>query len=311
MSVKTSGSTGASKTITVQKEQMRNSARMTCDFLNLKKGDTALLCMPLDFIAGKMMVVRALETGMRLIARTPSSHPLKEMDETIDFAAMTPMQVYNSLHNETEANRLKSIKVLIIGGGVIPQELEIKLRNFPNQIYSTYGMTETLSHIALRQLNGEGASAYYSPFTGIKLSLSDENTLCIDAPLLSDEPIYTNDMAELLPDGRFRIIGRKDNIINSGGIKIQAEVVEETLRKIINASFAITSVPHPQYGEAVVLLIEGVDSPDTPIIAASLPKYQQPKYIWNIDKIPLTETGKTAREACKKIACERIMSDEL
>ena len=145
--------------------------------------------------------------------------------------------------------------ILIIGGGAIDAALEQEIRQMPNTVYSTYGMTETLSHVALRRLNGPEASPYYHPFPSVTLSLSPDNTLVIDAPLVCDERLVTNDVARLLPDGSFAIIGRKDNIINSGGIKIQIEEVEERLRPYLDLPYAITAAPDPRLGEAVVLLI--------------------------------------------------------
>ena len=295
LEVQTSGSTGTPKRIMVRKEQMVNSARLTCDYLGLRQGDKALLCMPLR------------------------------------FAAMIPLQVYNTLQVPEERERLCQIDILIIGGGSIDHELETRIQELPICVYSTYGMTETLSHIALRRLNGPDASPYYTPFPSVKLSLSTDDTLIIDAPLVTDETLVTNDVAELLPDGRFRILGRKDNIINSGGIKIQTEIVEEILRPIIPTNFAITSVPDPKFGEAMILLITtgndhfpskktassliGEQSLSLPennlfseleeMIFGILPKYQRPKHILQIESIPLTGSGKIDRAACRKLAMER------
>lgn len=161
---------------------------------------------------------------------------------------MIPLQVYNTLRVPEERKRLEQTDILIIGGGAIDAALEQEIRQMPNTVYSTYGMTETLSHVALRRLNGPEASPYYHPFSSVTLSLSPDNTLVIDAPLVCDERLVTNDVARLLPDGSFAIIGRKDNIINSGGIKIQIEEVEERLRPYIMGDFAITSVPGREVG---------------------------------------------------------------
>ena len=227
LEVQTSGSTGTPKRMRVRKDRMLNSARLTCDYLGLKKGDKALLCMPLRYIAGKMMVVRSLYAGLDLEVREPSGHPLADWGDTpLRFAAMIPLQVYNTLRVPEERKRLEQTDILIIGGGAIDAALEQEIRQMPNTVYSTYGMTETLSHVALRRLNGPEASPYYHPFSSVTLSLSPDNTLVIDAPLVCDERLVTNDVARLLPDGSFAIIGRKDNIINSGGIKIQIEEVE-------------------------------------------------------------------------------------
>lgn len=308
MTVHTSGSTGTPKELTVRKEQMMQSAMLTCSFLHLHKGDKALLCMPLQYIAGKMMVVRALVAGLTLIVRTPSGHPLAEVDTPIRFAAMIPLQVYNSLQVTEERERLCRTDILIVGGGAIDKEMEAAIMPLPNTVYSTYGMTETLSHIALRRLNGPDASPSYTPFPSVKLSLSADDTLVIDAPLVCDETLTTNDLARIHPDGSFTILGRKDNTINTGGIKVQIEGVEETLRSIISVTFAITAIPHPGLGEAIVLLLENrADREDLSVkIASLLPKYQQPKYIRTVDAIPLTSSGKIDRKACRRLAAKLI-----
>lgn len=307
LTVQTSGSTGTPKSMEICKEKMIQSARQTCTFLNLKKGDSALLCLPLQYIAGKMMVVRAITAGLDLIIRNPSGNPLANVKTPLRFAAMTPMQVYNSLQVPEEKARLMQIEILLIGGGAIDPEMSRALNDFTNVIYSTYGMTETLSHIALRRLNGPDISDYYTPFPSVKLALSPENTLIIETSSVSDTIIYTNDVAEILSDGRFRILGRKDNIINSGGIKMQVEEIEDSLRPVISENFAVTSVPHPQFGEAMVLLIPCSRRISQEQINFLLPAFQRPKYILETESIPLTETGKIDRVACKKLALSLIV----
>lgn len=305
--VHTSGSTGKPKRLLVEKRRMVNSARITCDFLGLKKGDSALLCMPLDYIAGKMVVVRSLIRELRLIDVTPSSHPLKDVAELIDFAAMVPLQVYSSLQVPEEAERIKSIRHLIIGGGAIDESLECRLRSFPNAVWSTYGMTETLSHIALRRISGKDTSLWYSPFDGVDVELSSDGCLEIYAPQVNPERLKTNDIAELrtLPDGKkqFRILGRKDNVIDSGGIKIQTEEVERLLRPHLSCGFIITKMPDARLGEAVTLLIESdnVDSALS-ICRSVLPKHWVPRHILSVAHIPLTETGKPARAEAAAMA---------
>lgn len=300
----TSGSTGTPKEIVVRKEQMLQSAKNTCDFFGLKKGDKALLCLPLDYIAGKMMVVRALYAELDLYPLKPDGHPLGETNIAFDFAAMVPLQVYNSLQSEKEKERLSQIKHLIIGGGAIDEALETELKDFPNAIYSTYGMTETLSHIALRRISGPEASRYYTPLPSVRLTLSKDNRLIIDAPLVTDEPLTTNDIAEFRPDGYFRIIGRVDNVINSGGIKVQIEETEQILRPYIIGNFAITSRPHPKLGEAIVLLIEQTIDPVSTekAVRQFLPRHQQPLLIYTVVAIPLTGNGKIDRAATKQLA---------
>ena len=305
--VQTSGSTGAPKPMLVEKQRMLNSARITCDFLGLREGDTALLCMSLDYIAGKMMVVRALERRLLLITVAPSGHPLADLSpqlSALSFAAMVPMQVYNALQVPAECERLKQIRHLIIGGGAIDDALAAALKSFPHHVWSTYGMTETLSHIALRRLNGPDASDYYTPFPSVKVSLNDESCLVIDAPEVCSERLVTNDIAEL-SEGRFRILGRKDNVICSGGIKIQTEQVERQLRPYLSQPFLITKRPDEKFGEVVVLLTEGPVDEARAVCERILPKYYQPKAYLHVDKIPLTETGKPARKQAEDLAKQR------
>ena len=301
--VKTSGSTGEPKRMLVEKRRMLNSARITCDFFGLKPGDTALLCMSTDYIAGKMMVVRSIERSLQLIEVPPSGHPLNfELGTlnfelgTLNFAAMVPMQVYNSLQVPEEKERLMAIRHLIIGGGAIDEAMEAELRTFPHAVWSTYGMTETLSHIALRRISGPEASEWYTPFDTVKLSTTEDGCLVIDAPEVCAQTLVTNDIVELQPDGRFRIRGRKDNVICSGGIKIQIEEVEQTLKPYMPAPFVISKRKDEKFGEAVVLLTEGSPEKAKTICEQHLPKYHRPKTYLHLDHIPQTETGKPARK---------------
>ena len=303
--VHTSGSTGTPKPMLVEKRRMLASARRTNDFLGLQLGDTALLCMSLDYIAGKMMVVRALERQLRLVTVAPSGHPLAALNDqtSLDFAAMVPLQVYNSLQVSTERERLMQIRHLIIGGGAIDDALADQLKNFPNAVWSTYGMTETLSHIALRRLSGPEASLWYTPFPSVSISLSEEDTLIIDAPEVCPNPLVTNDIAELSPDfSKFRIIGRKDNIICSGGLKIQAEELERQLRPHMRVPYLITKRPDEKFGEIVVLLTEGSTDEAREVCERILPKFHQPRAYLHVSSIPLTDTGKPARHEAALLA---------
>ena len=318
--VKTSGSTGEPKRMLVEKQRMRASARITCDFLGLKAGDTALLCMSLDYIAGKMMVVRAIERNLRLIVVEPSGHPLAEQicrewdlrsfrpllaspNIGEELAAMVPLQVYNSLQVPEERERLKQIKHLIIGGGAIDEAMAEELKTFPNHVWSTYGMTETLSHIALRRLSGPEASEWYTPFPSVSVSLNGEGCLVIDAPEVCKERLVTNDIAELATNNySFRILGRRDNVICSGGIKIQAEEVERMLKAHLRVPYLISKRPDKKFGEVVVLLTEGDVEEAKAVCEAVLPKYQRPKAYIHVSEIPLTETKKPARRQAEVLA---------
>ena len=337
--VHTSGSTGKPKPMMVEKKRMLNSARITCDFLGLKPGDSALLCMSLDYIAGKMVVVRSIERHLHLISVSPSGHPLKDINlkdangknanGEITFAAMVPMQVYNTLQVPEERERLTHIRHLIIGGGAIDASLEKELQSLPGNIaiWSTYGMTETLSHIALRRINGAEASEWYQPFDSVKISQTDEGCLVIDAPLVCAETLVTNDIVEIesyiynkvekhekVEKLRFRIKGRKDNVICSGGIKIQIEEVEALLKPHLEKPFMIAKKKDEKFGEIAVLLTEDEDlkkveatirrllsgksdkSDDSDISSESTNhKYWIPREYLHVDHLPLTETGKPKR----------------
>ena len=306
MNVQTSGSTGNPKLLAVEKSRMRASARMTCDFLGLHEGQAALLCVSLQYIAGQMMVVRALERRLRLITAPPSGHPLKDISEEIDFAAMVPMQVWNSLQVPTERERLRRIRHLLIGGGNVSPALEAELRTFPHAVWSSYGMTETLSHIALRPVSGPSASLWYTPLPGIRLSQSPENgCLVIEAPLLNAEILHTHDVVEMDGKGRFRILGRTDNTISSSGLKIQLEEVERLIQNGLEFPIQATSRPDEKYGEALVLLTT------RPISEARLRDilkahpYWMPKAILQVDALPTTETGKPNRAEAKKLATQQ------
>ena len=315
--VHTSGSTGKPKPMMVEKKRMLNSARITCDFLGLNPGDSALLCMSLDYIAGKMVVVRSIERHLHLISVPPSGHPLKDVDEEITFAAMVPMQVYNTLQVPEERERLSRIRHLIIGGGAIDAALEKELKSFPGNIaiWSTYGMTETLSHIALRRINGDEPSEWYQPFDSVHISQTEEGCLVIDAPQVCAETLVTNDIVEIEPYKynkveklRFRIKGRKDNVICSGGIKIQIEEVETLLKPHLEKPFMLAKKKDEKFGEIAVLLSEDEDIKKVEATVRRLLsdesekssdhkkyKYWIPKEFRYVEHLPLTETGKPKR----------------
>lgn len=302
--VHTSGSTGKPKPLWVEKKRMLASARKTCDFLGLKSGETALLCMSLDYIAGKMMVVRSLERGLKLVTVPPSGHPLADLNVAPCFAAMVPMQVYNSLQIPHERRILRDIRNLIIGGGAIDGNLEQELRGFPNGVWSTYGMTETLSHIALRRISGPDASLWYTPLNGVEVSASNNGCLSIKALDVCPYTLRTNDIVEF--DGhsnRFRILGRKDNVICSGGIKIQIEEVERILAGHLGDNYLLTKCPDAKFGEIAVLLTESNNLDAVRSVCRSLlPKYWLPRVYITVSSIPMTGTGKPARAEAECMA---------
>ena len=299
MKVQTSGSTGTPKILDVEKDKMLNSAKMTCDFLGLKEGNTALLCLPTEYISGKMMLVRAIERRMKLLIQTPSLFPLENITKEIDFCAMTPLQVQNSL------DKIHCIKKLIIGGASISESLKQQLiqKNPRTKIYETYGMSETLSHIALKSISPK-REEYFRVLDGIKISQDQRGCLVINAPLLNDKILITNDLIKLKNKREFNFLGRIDNIINSGGIKISPENLEDWIKKFIPNELVFIGIPDINLGEKLVLVLEGKEDLNLKSHILQLPfekKYLKPKEIIFIEKIPRTPNNKIDRLGLKNL----------
>lgn len=284
--MQTSGTTGSPKFIRVSKQAMVASALATGDFFDLKAGDKALHCLPVKYVAGKMMLVRAMILGLDTEFVAPSSHPLRNNEILYDFVAMVPLQVQNSL------NELKKVKKLIVGGAKTSASLEKELMKLPTQSYETYGMTETITHIAAKKA-GEKA---FTVLPNVTVSYDDRNCLVIHAPKISDEIIQTNDLVELINENQFVFLGRIDNIINSGGIKLIPEQIEEKLANTIHRRFFISSIEDAELGEKVVLYVEGEKEDFDSLIFNSLHKYERPKEIFFIPKFKETATGKIMRK---------------
>jgi O-succinylbenzoate synthase len=282
INLQTSGSTGTPKTITVQKEWMRNSAKMTGKEFNLQSDDSALLCMPMQYIAAKMMVVRAIELGLELKVEEPSSQVKTESN----FVSMVPLQLENSLDN------LNKYKTVLVGGGQVSSQLIEKLQNIKASIFETYGMTETLTHVAIKPLNGVDRSDYFRAVEDVRFEVDDRDCLIVNAPLLNPEPVITNDIVELLSDKTFRWLGRFDNVINSGGVKIYPEVIEaKLLPQLHGIRYFITGLPDDKLGQKVALVIEG----KVEVSFDMLEKYEQPKEVLFIEHFDETESGKINR----------------
>lgn len=288
--METSGTTGEPKTISVSKQAMVDSAIATGDFFDLQPKNKALQCLPVKYVAGKMMLVRAMILGLDLEFVAPSSHPLENNEIDFDFVAMVPLQAQNSL------SQLKKVKKLIIGGAAVNKTLEKQLLKLPTEVYETYGMTETITHIAARKL-GEKA---FTVLPYVTVSYDDRNCLVIHAPRISPEVIITNDIVELVNENQFIFLGRMDNVINSGGIKLIPEQIEQKLVSKISQRFFIASKPDNELGEKVVLVIEGEKFNLDTSIYESLDKYEKPKEIIFIPKFLDTVTGKILRKETLK-----------
>lgn len=296
----TSGSTGTPKSIALSKESMKASARLTNDYFGLKAGDAILMSLSANYIAGKMMVVRAWISDLHLIITEPASTP--EIPQSVKFGAMVPMQVEKLMSSESGQQALEQIKTLIIGGSAIPYALEQQLKSITTACYCTYGMTETVSHIALRRINGTDASEEYFALGEVHFALDERGCLVIFAPHLQEEPFVTNDLAELSSPNRFRWLGRFDNVINSGGVKLFPETIEQKLSPAIPQRFFLTALPDNVLGQKLVLVIEGEEYPEPEMlllqnfIASKLTKYEKPRQIIFKKRFNETSTGKIKRE---------------
>ncbi|MDB2606992.1 AMP-binding protein [Zobellia sp.] len=302
ITVHTSGSTGNPKPILLKKEQMVNSAIATGDFFKIEPKHTALLCLSTSYIAGKMMLVRAMVLGMSIYCVDPSSSPLKNNKKQYDFVAMVPLQFENSLLD------LDKVKKLIIGGAPVSYKLKKDFLNASQRtnVFETYGMTETLTHIAVKPLLGQLIDSktdldVFTTLSNVKVSKDERGCLVIDAPSVLNEPIRTNDMVDLVSDNQFKWLGRFDNVINSGGIKLFPEQIEAKLGSSIDERFFVTSVSDDKLGEKLILVVEG--NPDEEQLykqiaePASLEKYEVPKGIFVVDAFEETGSGKLRRKA--------------
>lgn len=304
--LQTSGSTGKPKIIQAAKQAMRASAELSCKVFGLTPGKRLLLCLPMRYIAGKMLVVRALVSGSELILHEPCSTPLANLHEQVDFVSLVPMQAISTLQQPNGAEQLAKARTILLGGGFIDPALTQALQNHPSRVYASYGMTETLSHIALRRVNGPDASEWYTPLPGVSLSLSLQNTLTLSAPHLNIERMETTDLAEIAADGRFRILGRRDAVINSGGIKIQAEEIEQHIRAATGLTVLAAPAPHFELGQCVALLWEGEPEAKVGLQEAisTLPPYHRPRLIRHLAQLPRTATGKLNRAAAAALLAE-------
>ena len=311
----TSGSTGTPKPVAVSRTHMQASAALTRDALGLQAGNTALVCLNIRYIAGIMMLVRGMEIGMHLTLIEPDSHPLHSLPEntTFDFLSFVPLQMQHSLEKTTVLNAAKAI---ILGGAALSQTLEEHLQSVQAPIFHTYGMTETVSHIALRRVNGSQKSTLFTVLAGIRIRTDDRNCLIINTPTAEGE-IVTNDVVELVSEKTFRLLGRIDNVINSGGVKVQAELVEKALEKIfaelqLDNRFFIAGTPDERLGEMVTLFVEGnlpfsLNALQEKLLAAKLlSKYELPRQLETLTSFPETPSGKIDRRSIRQTTAFQI-----
>ncbi len=305
-SLTTSGSTGTPKTIQATRDQMRKSALATAQAIGLKAGQTSLVCLDPNYIAGRMMLVRSMEVGMNMVLSEPSANPFTNLpiQSPIDFVALVPYQVQTILQSD-EKRFFHSISNILIGGAPLSQKTENELQTFRCQFYETYGMTETLSHIALRKVNGAERSKYFQNLPGVRIRQDDRQCLRIQVPFLETE-IITNDVVELRDKNSFQWLGRWDHVINSGGIKLHPEEIEKKIALIFDSlgltnRFFIAGLPNERLGTSVHLIVEGERSVEiqNQIIQhceSTLSKYENPKSIRWVRNFAETATQKVDRK---------------
>ncbi len=305
-SLTTSGSTGTPKTIQATREQMRKSALATARAIGLKAGQTSLVCLDPNYIAGRMMLVRSMELGMNMVLSEPSANPFTNLpiQSSIDFVALVPYQVQSILQSD-EKRFFHSIRSILIGGAPLDLKTENELQTFRCQFYETYGMTETLSHIALRKVNGAERSKFFQTLSGVRIRQDARQCLCNKVPFLETE-IITNDVVELRDENSFQWLGRWDHVINSGGIKLHPEEIEKKIALIFDLlgltnRFFIAGLPDEQLGTSVHLILEGerlveIQNQIIQHCKSTLSKYENPKSIRWVRNFAETATQKVDRK---------------
>ena len=295
--VNTSGSTGQPKAIKLKKQAMVNSAIATGDFFGLQPGDTALDCLPSHYIAGKMMLVRAMILGLEIDCVEPSAHPIFDYEKHYDFSAMIPLQLKHTL------NYTHNIKTIIVGGSKVTKPLLERIKNCTSKFYETYGMTETVTHVAVRQLQSKALKGeeFFNALPNVSFDQDDRNCLVIKASKLVKESLVTNDIVDLKSETSFKLLGRYDNVINSGGVKLFSEQIEDKLQPVIDERFFVAGIHDNTLGEKLVLCIENPRDSKESIMSRikqlkGLTKYEVPKEIYITDKFKETVNGKIQRK---------------
>ena len=321
--ISTSGSTGDPKPIVLRREQMLASALATGEALDLLAGMSALVCLPVRYIAGQMMLVRGLVLGLSITVVEPASDPLSNLaiDTQFDFTALVPLQLQTLLDGpRTYHERLNAMHTILVGGAPVNAALEERIQTLSAPVYHTYGMTETATHIALRRLNSPNASTDFHPLPGVEIDIDPRGCLRIKAPMTLNQWLQTNDLVKLSapqppvpssqsPPPTFRWLGRWDNVINTGGVKVQIEKVEAAVGSIWRAlglaerRYFVAGLPDKRLGEAVTLVIEGepMDAGDQTTLqsalAANLDLYEAPRRVIYIPTFATTDTGKIDRRS--------------
>ncbi len=304
LSQKTSGTTGEPIILELKREAMIRSAKMTLAYFRFNPGDSALLCLPVEYIAGKMMVVRALIGKLNLLTVKPTGRPLENFSGKADFTAMVPMQLFESVKKPVQ---ISQIRKLIVGGGEISPGLRRMIRKIETPIiYETFGMSETYTHFAVRRMSGSSPEEHFNILEGVRVETDPRGCAIVNIPGITEKRVVTNDLIEMKGHNRFEWLGRIDNVINTGGIKIIPEVLEEKIRKIIDLELVVTNIPDEKLGEKIVLVVES-NSSDLPtaewmkLLRAKLKNHEMPREIYAIPKLPRNAAMKVLRKDIREI----------
>ncbi len=304
--LQTSGTTGPPKTISAPKTQLIKSANRTNEFFNLSKSSILFQCLPLSFIAGKLMVIRTLISGGTLVSIFPSINPLKNIKKIkLSFAAFTPHQIVSILKDDESAKTLSKIDNVIIGGSKLNLSLENKLIDLKVNAYETYGSTETYTHVALRKIGEQ----FFQSMNTIFLSQHKNGCLIIKGDSFLSKAILTNDYVALKSTTSFKWLGRSDNIINSGGIKCSPELIETAIEESMSNDFCVSSVPDETLGEKIVVVISNKEVPPTKNQFTNVPKGLVPKGFIRINELPKTESNKVKRNELKTLIKDLIATE--
>jgi O-succinylbenzoic acid--CoA ligase len=283
----TSGTTGNPKKIFISRTQALASVSLTKHALKLKREYTSLLCLDINTIAGKMMLVRSMVIGMDLLVVPLSSSPLNVLDvnTNFDFIALSPMQLENSINDASSRSKIEQAQLVLVGGAAIHQKMMNQIQDVQTAIYHSYGMTETVSHVALKLLNTKARMDFYKALDGVHINVDCRSCLTINAAVTNYETIITNDLVKLHNSREFEVIGRADFVVNSGGVKISPEEIEHILSPYIQYPFFVCGIAHESLGQELVLVIEWAHkySFSEPNLLAQCklicPKYKNPKKI--------------------------------
>lgn len=295
--VTTSGSTGQPKEIKLMKQAMVNSSIATGNFFGLEPGDKALHCLPSHFIAGKMMFIRALVLGLEIDFVEPTAHPVFDYEKAYDFCAMIPLQLKHTF------DHIQNMKSIIVGGSKVTKPLLERIKNAQPKFYETYGMTETVTHVAVRQLQSKTAEKelYFMALQNVSFAQDERHCLIIHAPKLVEEALITNDIVDLKSETSFQLLGRFDNVVNSGGVKLFPEQIEDKLQPVIDERFIVAGEEDSALGEKLILIIENPRDSAESILnriqhLKGLTKFEVPKKIYSVVKFSETVNGKIQRK---------------